>query len=344
MIWKSLYKQSAKDQGTLLYFKNCLNRVGICNEPKKKVDATVEFLHTVVKGHWLAHACNILGISSLTDHVELPKGLLKASKDEKKLFVEKIATKVVEQVTLIDCAFSTQQLSVDTDDSMYNYARVLCHYGSLTMEMMDAWAEGDGERVIRCWRLFLPHFQLSGSTKYALEAFRVQLQTTVSLSPNLAHQVKWHRFVNTKGGMGRNIPCDLYNEHINKLIKFIIRNMGSNLTENSLQRAARSVSTLNCIANRFDDESVVQSRTSAHSTRSDTVDVKKVMKTVTEFKLLQCIPGRKHRSFPEIHLNPLHKWDRKKSEEWVKTKKKEYEKFRGILRGEGDESDSDATD
>ena len=34
----------------------------------------------------------------------------------------------------------------------------------------------------------------------------------------------WHRFVNTKGEIGRNIPCDLYNEHINRLIKFIIQN------------------------------------------------------------------------------------------------------------------------
>lgn len=156
--------------------------------------------------------------------------------------------------------------------------------------------------------------------------------------------MKWHRFVNTKGGMGRNIPCDLYNEHVNKLVKFIIRNMGSNLTEKSLQRAARSVSTLSIIANKFDNESLVQNRTSAHSTRSDTEDVKKVVKTVTEFKLLQCIPGKKHRSFSTIHLNPLHKWDRKKAEEWVEAKKKSYEKYRGILHGEENESDSDATD
>ena len=37
----------------------------------------------------------------------------------------------------------------------------------------------------------------------------------------LAHQVMWHRFVNTKGGMGKNIPCDLYNEHVNRLVKYI---------------------------------------------------------------------------------------------------------------------------
>lgn len=97
---------------------------------------------------------------------------------------------------------------LDTGDTVFNYARVLCHYGSLVMEFRDAWAEGDGDRVLCCWKLFMPHFMASGSTKYSLEAFRLQLQTKVVLSPNIAHQVKWNRFVNIKGGSGRNIPCD----------------------------------------------------------------------------------------------------------------------------------------
>ena len=72
------------------------------------------------------------------------------------------------------------------------------------------------------------HFRASECTKYALEVLRLQIQLKV-LSPNLSHQIKWHRFVNTRGGLGMNIPCDLYNEHVNKLIKLIIQNMGSNL-------------------------------------------------------------------------------------------------------------------
>jgi len=33
------------------------------------------------------------------------------------------------------------------------------------------------------------------------------------------------------GGPGNNIHCDLHNEHLNKLFKEIIANMGSNFTE-----------------------------------------------------------------------------------------------------------------
>ena len=124
---------------------------------------------------------------------------------------------------------------------MYNYARVLCHFGAL---VIDAWAEGDGERIVRCWRIFLPHFKAANHTKFSLEALRLQCQIKSVLSPQLAHQILWDRFVNTRGGLGHNIPCDLYNEHVNKLLKHIIVSMGSNMTEASLQHAARSVRTL----------------------------------------------------------------------------------------------------
>ena len=168
-----------------------------------------------------------LGISGLGDSVPLPSDIQTYTPSQKLAYVRGIAQKVVDRLTLVESAFLSGES--DSDDRMYNYTRVLCHYGTLVTEFRDAWAEGDGERIVRCWKLFMPHFKQAGCSKYALEALRQQIQLQV-LSPNLAHQVKWHHFVNTRGGMGRNIPCDLYNEHVNKLVKIIIQNMGSNLT------------------------------------------------------------------------------------------------------------------
>ena len=173
------------------------------------------------------------------------------------------------------------------------------------MEFLDAWAEGDGDRIYRlahncitltslcldtkfrdtklftfindrCWHFLLPHFHSSGRTKYALQALRLMFQCEGMLSPQLAHHVKWDRFVNTHGGLGRNIPCDLQNEHVNRLLKRIIANMGSNLTESSLRCAARSVTTLEAVCKSFDAETGVVVGTSAHSTKPDAVDVYKV--------------------------------------------------------------------
>ena len=135
------------------------------------------------------------------------------------------------------------------------------------MELRDAWLEGDGQRVIRCWKLFLPHFKAAGCTKYSLEALKLQIHSGITCSPKLAHQITWNWFVNARGGAGNNTPCDLFNESINKQLKHIITNMGSNQTESALQRAARSVTSLHQICERFDIQSDVP------------------------------CPGRKHRSF-----------------------------------------------
>ena len=78
-------------------FQSLLNHNTVKDDPKKAVDATLEFVRTVVVGHLLG------------DHV-------------------------------------------------YNYARVLCHFGTLVLQFTDAWSKGDGECIYRCWWLFLPHF------------------------------------------------------------------------------------------------------------------------------------------------------------------------------------------
>ncbi len=124
-----------------------------------------------------------------------------------------------------------------------------------------------------------------------------------------------------RGGAGNNIPCDLFN----KLMKHIIPNMGSNITEAALQRAARSVTTLHQICGRYDVESGVPWRTSAHCTKSDKDDVRKVVQTVLKNKLLAEIGAREHKSFKKMKLNPLHKWDVEKTKSWIRAKKVECE-------------------
>ena len=141
------------------------------------------------------------------------------------LYIFDIAGLLTDNLTLIGQAFNLQKPMQDTDDKVFNYGRVMCHFASLLIEFIDACREVDGKRVIRCWRLFLPHFYVARRTKYALEALNIQMQLKV-LSPQLSHELTWSRFVNTHGDLGNNISCDLANEHINKQIKEIVANMG----------------------------------------------------------------------------------------------------------------------
>ena len=151
-----------------------------------------------------------------------------------------LAQKVVTQCTIIPDAILGQPMK-ESEDGVYNCARVLCHYTALVAEFTDSWSEGDGECDIPCWKIFLLHFH-SERTKYALEALRLQLQLA-TLFPDLVHQLTWGRFVNTHGGPGMTIPCDLHNEHVNKFFKEVISNMGANLTEAASTRAAQAVTS-----------------------------------------------------------------------------------------------------
>ena len=88
--------------------------------------------------------------------------------------------------------------------------------------------------------------------------------------------------------------------------------MGANLTEKLLQHVARSVSTVHAVCKQFDKVFGVPVPTSAHSTREDKADVGKVVCAVLTNKLFDKIPGRYHRTYTDIHLNPLWNWDRKR--------------------------------
>ena len=98
-----------------------------------------------------------------------------------------------------------------------------------------------------------------------------------------------------------------------KLVKNIMTFMGVNLTEEALQRAARSVSMLSAVSKQFDTESGVPVTTSEHKTRSSVTDIGKVVTAVLTNDLLQITPGRSLRTFRSMRLNPLWNWDRKKN-------------------------------
>ena len=82
MLWKFLYSKSSGDHGTLDFFRSHLRRASVTANPKKDVNACVDLIYTVTKGHILACACDILNISGLDEHPAIPPGLKEAGKPE----------------------------------------------------------------------------------------------------------------------------------------------------------------------------------------------------------------------------------------------------------------------
>ena len=148
------------------------------------------------------------------------------------------------------------------------------------------------------------------------------------LSPQLAHQVLWDRFVNTRGGPGRNIPCDLYNEHVGQAHQKCHHQYGCQLDRKSITESC-SICEHTTLCKHFDSESKVPI-TSVHSTRTDKNDIQKVVKAVIDKNLLIIKTRRSHRNFHTMRLNPLWNWDKYKTVEWIEKRKMEFMKFKRI--------------
>ena len=291
--------------------------------------ACEDALQTIFKGHVVAAACLELGIESPEHDIHT---------EDKKSLLKKVAQGIVNKFTVISEAVLGEQVESSTD-GVYNYTRVLCHFASLASLFHDAWKEGDGPRIITCWKIFMLHFHASRKTKYALEALRFQFQLK-TLHPYLVHQLTWGRFINTHGGEGRNIPCDLHNEHINRVFKEIIHNMGANFSQEASTRAARSISSLEKILKRFDSSTSIHPEASAHSRKSDRTDVNMVADIVKSSRLLKYVDKRVHRNFPKFSANPLHQLDRVALKKWITTKAKQHTKF--VITNEDVDSDSES--
>ena len=61
------------------------------------------------------------------------------------------------------------------------------------------------------------------------------------LAEQKATELKWSRTVNTHGRQGKNISIDLYMEHLNLQLKYMIGNLQSNMKPTSIQRVAKSL-------------------------------------------------------------------------------------------------------
>ena len=143
--------------------------------------------------------------------------------------------KVVESLVKKHVDFSLDdQTKRGSNDRVLSYAQQITALGLLYLEFQDGIHEGDGLRILRCWKFFTPLFRCANRKNYAIEAVNLQWQY-VSLSPRQAMQLMWSKFINTHGRPGGNIPADLHMEHINRACKTVMKNLGSNLTEKSLE-------------------------------------------------------------------------------------------------------------
>lgn len=183
---------------------------------------------------------------------------------------------------------------------------------------MDAVREGDGLRVIRCWRFLLPLFKSAKRKNYAKEALNLLSQIQLFLSPRQAQQLIWSRFVNTSGNKGHNISCDLHMEHLNRACKTAISSLGANTTQNAIICVGKCITPLVKALYQFDSQTGVPKVYGTHSTASLMKDIDLVVKELISAQVFKVEPNRQHPSFGKITSSIFLSLKRDKLIEWMK--------------------------
>lgn len=83
------------------------------------------------------------------------------------------------------------------------------------------------------------------------------------------------------------------------------------MTEESIHRAARSITALSEMCGNFDKQSGVPVSTTAHTTHPDDNDVLRVSSVLVKNEILSVKPKRFHSSFRTMSVNPLSKLQKK---------------------------------
>ena len=155
------------------------------------------------------------------------------------------------------------------------------------LEYSDAIREGDGDRVLHCFKYLRPMFITSGRKNYLIEFFHTIANHSFVLSPHLSEELLWSRFINVHGIPGHNIPIDLHMEHLNWLVKESIRDLGANKTQRSFERVGGALGTVSPVLANFDKDNEVTSESSMHKEAGICKDMNMLISELLEYEVFK---------------------------------------------------------
>lgn len=183
------------------------------------------------------------------------------------------------------------EVNEETDDKVFAYSSLVISCGLLYSEFCDSIKEGDGLRVLRCWRYMFLLFKATNRVNYSIEAFTMLAQYEFLFSQRQHKQLLWSRFVNVHGLPARNIPCDLFMEHLNRVCKEAVNDLKSNKTTTSLVKV---VGVLDEVVKKFNQNNGVPNRYGTHDVAACQKDVEKVSLLLQEQVLQHKATSRHH--------------------------------------------------
>lgn len=118
------------------------------------------------------------------------------------------------------------------------------------------------------------YFKSSNSFKnYAIEMLTWIAQIKSLCSEQMAHRLKWSRFVNWNGGKGNNIACDMAQEVCNRISKDIVKGMGANKTPKAMMRASKAAAGVHVIVKQVNEVNGIKPTSQVHAHKESSGEV-----------------------------------------------------------------------
>lgn len=180
------------------------------------------------------------------------------------------------------------------DDSILNYQNTRLQIGLLLMNIADGIKEGDGYRLVNCYKFVLLFAYQFHNTKYVYALLLFFIKIYAVLSEEEAFCLIFNRFINSKG------------KYLNLLLKRLAKGMGANVTSTSLQRAAQSIVPLNKVMETIYKDCNKVKRSGHHGNTDPEETVSIIVKDLISGKVFETSPGRKgYPSFQKFKSNVL---------------------------------------
>ena len=177
------------------------------------------------------------------------------------------------------------------DDGILVYAKEVMTLSLVWQGFHASILEGDGDRVMRYWKVLLLLFKAGNHKNYSLDEMRLLLQQMYLTSPRKSAQLKWSSFVNVQGRKGFNMTADLHMEHFNRRFKNNFKAL------KTIDRIGRSVGIVQHISKSFLEEIHMKEDTGSHRPPSFTKDLDLVANCLYEAQIFKYTPLRRYNTF-----------------------------------------------
>ena len=185
------------------------------------------------------------------------------------------------------------------EDCKRNYHTARLTFGLLIMLLTDAVKEGDPRRLLQSIKIALLFLFTYGRVKYAYVVLLFLAKLHAILPTGMAFELIHNRM-----------------EHLNKLLKIALKQLGANVSEAAAQRIARALTGLERLISNVDGDCNLNNRSGHHSAKHLRETVLLVTQDLFNETVFDFQPGRSYQCFKKFKADLLQKLDHREFFKW----------------------------